>query len=74
MPNIVIYRFLDYFSQTRCEVKAEVLASGEKTSRIKLLGYGPKNAVPGTEMRVHNKSININKSQNYEWKKYTYFD
>lgn len=74
MPNIVIYRFLDYFSQTRCEVKAEVLESGEKTSRIKLLGYGPKNAVPGTEMRVHNKSININKSQNHEWKKYTYFD
>lgn len=33
-----------------------------------------KTAVPGTEMRVHNKSININKSQNDEWKKYTYFD
>lgn len=48
--QIVKYRYLDYFKQQYFEVRCEVISYNEKRAKIKLLGFGPKGARPGTIM------------------------
>ena len=56
--QIVKYRYLDYFKQQYFEVRCEVISYNEKTAKIKLLGFGPKGARPGTIMsKIKHKSL-----------------
>lgn len=56
--QIVKYRYLDYFKNQYFEVRCQVLSYNEKAAKIKLLGFGPKGARPGTVMtRIKHSSL-----------------
>jgi hypothetical protein len=69
------YHWLDYFTKTMHSTKCEVLERGEKTTRIRLLECSKNGALPGTEMRVSNKSVTIPFDNSGDsWKGCCYFD
>lgn len=51
------YRYLDYFAGVWRTVKCQLLRQNGRTATIKLLEFGPKGRPPGSEMRVHIKSL-----------------
>ena len=50
---------MDYFTEIWHSSKCEVLERGEKTTKIKLLECARGGALPGTILRVRNKSVII---------------
>lgn len=54
----VKYRWLDYHNDKWYETRCEVISYNEKRVKIKLLGFGPKGARPGTVMtRIKHSSL-----------------
>ena len=51
------YRYLDYYAQAWRTVRCQLLSHNGKTANIRLLAFGPKGRPPGSEMRVHLKSL-----------------
>ena len=78
MATHVKYRWFDFFGNAWVDTPCEVLSHTDKTAKIKLLGCGKNNALPGTVIRVHIKSLvgfGIHREEDIErWKKTTYFD
>lgn len=69
------YHWLDFFSNTMHSTKCEVLERGAKTTKIRLLECSKNGALPGTIMRVRNKSVKImGECGDERWKQYNYFD
>ena len=62
---VTYYRFLDYFGGVyqKCKVEIRSFKDAGKTAIIKLIECGPNGARPGTEMRVHKKSLEYFKQQ-----------
>ena len=76
--KIVKYRWREPYANVWHTTKCEVLSHNDKTAVIKLLEFGKCGARPGTQLRVHLKSL-IGFSKNKpelddSWKNYTYFD
>ena len=76
----VFYRWLDYYGKRYCETECEVISDNGKTAMIRLKGYARNNTPPGTEMRVHLKSlvgyppVPEATAGGEMWKRYCYFD
>ena len=74
----VRYRWRESFANIWHETRCEVLSHNDKTAVIKLLEFGKNGARPGTQMRVHLKSLiglDIPEQEpDMDWKKYTYFE
>ena len=72
-----VYHFFDYWSKTWRSCKVEILSQTEKTCSVKLLEFGPGNAMPGTIIkRVHKSSLDqVKEIHNYtgkQWGMYNY--
>jgi hypothetical protein len=78
--QVVKYRWRESFADIWHETKCEVLSHNDKTAVIKLLEFGKNGRRPGSQMRVHLKSLvgfddgKPKQEPNDDWKKYTYFD
>ena len=59
MGHTAYYNWMDYFTEIWHSSKCEVLERGEKTTKIKLLECARGGALPGTILRVRNKSVII---------------
>ena len=70
------YRWREAFAPIWHTTRCEVLEYNNKTAKIKLLEFGKNGARPGTEMRVHLKSLVGFKPivDEPEWHKYAYFE
>lgn len=78
---MVHYRWLDYFAKQYRLTRCEVLSANGKTAMIRLLGFGRNGTPPGTEMRVHIKSLvgftppePPSPPSSKDWRDYSYFN
>lgn len=53
------YRWLDYHAGVWRSARCEIVSESPRTMTIRLLGFGPKGRPPGTLMRVHIKSLDL---------------
>lgn len=68
------YNYWDYFRAMRRKCRCRILDQRPRTILIELLEFGPKGKPPGTRMRVHTKSVdldNVVESPDLSWHIYT---
>ena len=72
-----IYRYQDYFTKQRHQVRCLVEDRTGKSVLIKLLEFGPNGRPPGTRMRVRRKSVEMEQPEervvqtDLSWHEYT---
>lgn len=72
-----LYRWREAYGTRWFTTPCEVIEELNKTLRIRLIGIGKNGMRPGTELKVHKKSvlnwIEDHKPVDDSWKDYTYF-